>query len=170
MQIAFLFFQMVASSKTNTHTHPREFKVPVVFVLKTNTETNKRNPPPQKKNPTYTKKQQKQQTNKQTNNTNNNKNRKTTTKKRKKKKRKKKKVGQRYSTTSSLNKRPVSAGCQNYTQPKQTNKTNDAPLIWDGGYQRIKLDPHRSELKSSVKSRGGRPGLPSLISLRFLWT
>ena len=27
-----------------------------------------------------------------------------------------------------------------------------------------------SELRSCVKSRGGRPGLPSLINLRFLWT
>ena len=28
----------------------------------------------------------------------------------------------------------------------------------------------RAELKKLCESRGGRPGLPSLISLRFLWT
>ena len=45
---------------------------------------------------------------------------------------------EKYSTTSSLNKgspSSMSAGCQNYTQLKQTNKTSYASWIWDDGYK-----------------------------------
>ena len=44
-----------------------------------------------------------------------------------------------YSITSSLNKRTASAGCQNYTQLKQTNKTSCASFKWDGGYKLVKV-------------------------------
>ena len=32
----------------------------------------------------------------------------------------------------------MSAGCQNYTQLKQTNKTTDVSWIWDSGYKWVK--------------------------------
>ena len=43
--------------------------------------------------------------------------------------------GGRFSITFSLNKRSASAGCQNDTQLKQTNKTSCASFKWDGGYK-----------------------------------
>ena len=76
-----------------------------------------------------------------------------------KKKRKKKKKGEKKKkgcvwgvcvTQPPLNKRPVSAGCQNYTQLKQTNKTRYASLIWDGGYKGINLDPDTHKVQQNA--------------------
>ena len=49
-------------------------------------------------------------------------------------------------------------------------------MVWDGRKEGVKVVKRerlclgRLRAQELCESRGGRPGLPSLISLRFLWT
>ena len=48
----------------------------------------------------------------------------------------------------------MSAGCQNYTPLKQTNKTSYASWIWDGGYEWVKVDRKCIKKRSGHQIRG----------------